>query len=287
MSINRFWIKQENFTQKIVVTRIITVGVLILMKNQKGHQIQIIYGVINVTKMNTNDKTKAQLLKCDFDIEANRFERYSHRYYIYIHCENSEIVCYHPSNPQFEFMRAVSGIKVIKPNLSLYAISKQYGVFYTDPTRSIIYNCNSDGTNIDDNTFAITKKIDRSISNSHIRKLIFDESYGISGRLLIQMSKKIDNVDVDYSDCMINQRDLDPLKEQLIKNQISKYFLMKYEKNHKDNNGNDGKNTTNDDDNNTTGVFEENKKSKDEKKKEKFVIKLVSNESEKKANTRN
>ena len=249
------------------------------------------YGVINVTNMNSDDKTKAQL-KCDFDKEADRFERNSHRFYNYIHCENSEIVCHHPSNPEFEYMRAASGIK---PNQSLYAISKQYGVFLTDATRSIISNCNSDGINVDDNTFAITKKIDRSISNRDIKKLIFDESYGISGRLLIQMSKKIDNVDVHYIDGMINQRDLDPLEEQLKTNQISQYFLMKYEKNNNnsndsnDSNDNNGKNTSNDDDNKTTGVVvdEDSKNSveitSDEKKKEKFVIELVSNQTEKQA----
>ena len=191
------------------------------------------YGVINVAKMHAHRETEASLLRCDFDVEANRFKRYSHRYYNYIHCENSEILCHHPSNPEFEFMHAASGIK---PNQSLYAISKQYGVFYTDTRKSVIYNCNSDGINLDGNTFAITKidrskeDRDRSKSFRQIRKLIFDESYGISGRLLIQMTKKTNNEDVDYIEYIINQKDLEPLEGQLRKKQIYEHFWMTYEK---------------------------------------------------------
>jgi len=171
-------------------------------------------------QMNVNlDEEEEQ--KRESEIES----KVSIKDYIFIHAEGS-LIAIHPLNPTFDHLHIA---KNVKPKTS-YCMSKRYGTFWID----------NDGEKILQSPQYDANKFNVACGKKENYKYVmvkYDESFGISGRLLAICKMKIDNTISNYADVskwfsgigaaddkhamfqLFNQNELIPLKDELVRTQ--------------------------------------------------------------------
>jgi len=173
------------------------------------------------------------------------------KHWIFINCEN-HIIAVHPTNPTFDFITIADNVL----NGSSYCNSRKYGTFYVSNNKDRIMQsskysksqCNivcqvghvipsEEEFKWDKHKFRMiplmnddTENGMKSLCHKDIEgfnSVLYDENWGISGRLLAQCVLK-ENKDKDLSGSdmfyqLFNQRELKLLKQELERND---YFLM-------------------------------------------------------------
>ena len=127
--------------------------------------------------------------KCELNEENKMIERLSHKYFIYINCFTS-IFAFHPSTDAYNIILCND---CIIPNKSLYCISKQYGIFYTNKECNKIYysiinkNINKDQNgnyNLSNNDVLIFdinhQSINKTDINHTLKYRLIDEQFDTS-----------------------------------------------------------------------------------------------------------
>jgi hypothetical protein len=168
--------------------------------------------------------------------QNNSLERSSHRNFVYVNCENS-IIGIHPVNPTFEYLHVANDCQHGK---GLFCVSKRYGCFWLgnkgysihqsprlqQKQSQLIFQCMNAEIDIQDfngSKFLSTDCNEQQYLVEHIKKfrnIMYDETYGISGRLLLYC-ETIDNTFVMHQ--MFNHNELTPLYDELSKRD---YVLM-------------------------------------------------------------
>eukprot|EP01084_Bolivina_argentea_P020540 38191_1 len=157
------------------------------------------------------------------------------KHYIFINCANN-IIGIHATNPTFDFLHIGNNTQ----NGVSFCNSRKYGTFWISNEHDQIIQSavwNHMNTNVvvslekkfkfDNFQMIPMDKMDKKeIEIKHISKfnnVIFDEGYGISGRLLINCTVKYNKSESSIFYQLFNHNELLPLKEYLENND---YFLM-------------------------------------------------------------
>eukprot|EP00484_Ammonia_sp_Unknown_P028018 CAMPEP_0197047432 /NCGR_PEP_ID=MMETSP1384-20130603/22943_1 /TAXON_ID=29189 /ORGANISM="Ammonia sp." /LENGTH=1300 /DNA_ID=CAMNT_0042479351 /DNA_START=77 /DNA_END=3979 /DNA_ORIENTATION=- len=170
--------------------------------------------------------------------------------FVHINCENS-IISIHPANPTFDFMHIASNVKLG----SSFCISRKYGTFWINNEKDRIMQsskydaystttvCEIDSDKFEWKNFRMIPMTDTDLSTlgneddedakkpeldlkniKSFETVLYDESYGVSGRLLVRCQVSIGkDVSVPVFYQLFNHAEFEPLKQEFARQD---YFLM-------------------------------------------------------------
>eukprot|EP01084_Bolivina_argentea_P103344 185116_1 len=142
-------------------------------------------------------------------------------HYAFINCEH-KLVAVHPSNPTFDFVYVANNVR----NGSSFCASRQYGTFYINNEHDRIYQSSGyDATN--SASVRIIASLEKSFEwkgfdIDRFEHVLYDESFGIWGRLLVGCTLKDSKKKCTFYECF-NWSELMCLQQEL---QSNEYCLM-------------------------------------------------------------
>ena len=189
---------------------------------------------VNKTKQKKKNEIKEKWIKeMKFEKEQkeNPFYRNSNKNYMFINAEN-QLIGIHPTNPTFDFLHIA---KEAQHGKCKYCVSKRYGIFYLSNDGKALYQSshleyqsiqkliNLNLSQFQSDKFYPIEQYHDIVLRQGINKFInlrFDETFGISGRLLLFCQTKKSEYIIHQ---LFNHNELSPFSDQLSK---IDYYLM-------------------------------------------------------------